>query len=262
MSSPSERARAGDADTTAPGRSRRAPRSARHRRRNQVVLASVIIAALVGGVVVAYLLGRQPPAAASPLPLTVVARVVLPGTSTRFDYADIYAPAHALFLAQLGSSRLLEIDTTTRRVLRVTDGLADIHGVLVVPALHRVFATATGRTSSSRSTRRSAARCTGHRPATTPTDLSTRRATGRSGSATKPVAAKRLSMPARAKLSTPSHWAGRWQRHLRPRRRPHPGRRADPQRDRRHRPPQPPHHPAGPRARLRPRPQSDPRPGR
>ncbi len=144
MSSPSERARAGDADTTAPGRSRRAPRSARHRRRNQVVLASVIIAALVGGGVVAYLLGRQPPAAASPLPLTVVARVVLPGPSTRFDYADIDAPAHALFLAQLGSSRLLEIDTTTRRVLRVTDGLADIHGVLVVPALHRAFATATG----------------------------------------------------------------------------------------------------------------------
>jgi len=36
------------------------------------------------------------------------------------------------------------MDTTTRRVLRVSDGLADIHGVLVVPALHRVFATATG----------------------------------------------------------------------------------------------------------------------
>jgi len=143
MSSPSERARPGDADTTAPDRSRRAPRPAGHRRRNQVVLASVIIAALLGGVV-AYLLGRQPPAAASPLPLTVVARAVLPGPSTRFDYADIDAPAHALFLAQLGSSRLLEIDTTTRRVLRVTDGLADMHGVLVVPALHRVFATATG----------------------------------------------------------------------------------------------------------------------
>jgi len=141
MSSPSEPARPGAADTTTPGR--RAPQSARHRRTNQIVLTSVIVAVLVVGGV-AYLLGRQPPAAASPLPLTVVGRVVLPGPSTRFDYADIDAPAHALFLAQLGSSRLLEIDTTTHRVRRVTDGLADIHGVLVVPSLHRVFATATG----------------------------------------------------------------------------------------------------------------------
>jgi DNA-binding beta-propeller fold protein YncE len=47
-------------------------------------------------------------------------------------------------LAQLGASRLLEIDTASRRVVRITAGLADVHGVIVVPSLHRVFATATG----------------------------------------------------------------------------------------------------------------------
>src|SRR5438552_18624521 len=68
----------------------------------------------------------------------------LPAPSTRFDYADIDPRAHRLFLAQLGASRLLDIDTAKRRIVRITTGLTDVHGVIVVPALHRVFATATG----------------------------------------------------------------------------------------------------------------------
>src|SRR6266568_2939172 len=50
----------------------------------------------------------------------------------------------AAVVALLGASRLLEIDTASRRVVRITAGLASVHGVIVVPSLHWVFATATG----------------------------------------------------------------------------------------------------------------------
>jgi DNA-binding beta-propeller fold protein YncE len=70
--------------------------------------------------------------------------MTLPAPSTRFDYADVDPATHRLFLAQLGASRLLEIDTSSRSVARITTGLNDVHGVIVVPSLHRVFVTATG----------------------------------------------------------------------------------------------------------------------
>jgi len=78
------------------------------------------------------------------LPLRTVARVPLPGSTSRFDYASIDPGAQRLFLAHLGDSELLTVDTTNNRVVRRTPGLADVHGVLVVPALRRVYATATG----------------------------------------------------------------------------------------------------------------------
>ena len=79
-----------------------------------------------------------------PLPVRIVAQLTLPSPSTRYDYADVDPAAHRLFLAQLGASRLLEIDIASRQVVRITTGLAGVHGVIVVPSLHRVFVTATG----------------------------------------------------------------------------------------------------------------------
>jgi DNA-binding beta-propeller fold protein YncE len=38
----------------------------------------------------------------------------------------------------------LEIDIASRQVVRITTGLAGVHGVIVVPSMHRVFVTATG----------------------------------------------------------------------------------------------------------------------
>lgn len=78
------------------------------------------------------------------LPLRTVARVALPGSTSRFDYASIDPDARRLFLAHLGDSELLTVDTATNQVVRRTPGLADVHGVLVVPARHQVYATATG----------------------------------------------------------------------------------------------------------------------
>ena len=76
--------------------------------------------------------------------LRVVARIPLPGGNSRFDYASLDPGRGLLFVAHLGASQLIEINLHTNRVIRTIPGLAQVHGVLVVPALHRVYATATG----------------------------------------------------------------------------------------------------------------------
>ncbi|MFF3518669.1 YncE family protein [Streptomyces sp. NPDC002573] len=116
-----------------------------HRLSPRVLLALtagvlLAIAAAVAGV----LLTRgssQPPKVA--LPLRPVTQVALPGDSSRFDYAGLDAGRGLLFIAHLGASQVIEVDAHTDRVVRTIDGLRGVHGVLVVPALHRVYATAT-----------------------------------------------------------------------------------------------------------------------
>jgi DNA-binding beta-propeller fold protein YncE len=49
-----------------------------------------------------------------------------------------------LFLAHLGASEVIEVDLHTHQVVRTIGGLPEVHGVLAVPALGRVYATATG----------------------------------------------------------------------------------------------------------------------
>jgi DNA-binding beta-propeller fold protein YncE len=75
--------------------------------------------------------------------LRVVARIPLPGSSSRFDYASLDPVRGLLFVAHLGASQVVEINIRTGRVVRTIPGLPQVHGVLVVPALHRVYATAT-----------------------------------------------------------------------------------------------------------------------
>jgi DNA-binding beta-propeller fold protein YncE len=112
-------------------------------RRKWLIIALILMIAVCGSAA-ALIYSRQQNAPTLELPLRTVATVALPAPSSRFDYADVDPDAHRLFLAQLGASRLLTIDTAKRQVIRVTGGLSDIHGVIVVPALHRVFVTATG----------------------------------------------------------------------------------------------------------------------
>ena len=114
------------------------------RGRPKVVLAAgvLLLLAAAGAVYGVHRATAQPGLVA--LPLRTLARVALPGSTSRFDYASVDPDAHRLFLAHLGDSELLTVDTTSNQVVRRTPGLADVHGVLVVPALHRVYATATG----------------------------------------------------------------------------------------------------------------------
>lgn len=79
-----------------------------------------------------------------PLPLRSVGELALPGDGSRFDYASLDPGRGLLFIAHLGAGQVIEADVHAGRVLRVIGGLPDVHGVLVVPALHRVYATATG----------------------------------------------------------------------------------------------------------------------
>lgn len=78
------------------------------------------------------------------LPLNVVADVPLPGDTSRFDYESYDAQRHLLFIAHLGASEVLAFDTRTQRVVARISGVRHVHGVLAVPELGRVYASATG----------------------------------------------------------------------------------------------------------------------
>src|SRR5581483_8254096 len=74
----------------------------------------------------------------------VVADVSLPGGNSRFDYESLDADRHLLFIAHLGASEVLAFDTASRKVVARIKDVSRVHGVLVVPELHRVYASATG----------------------------------------------------------------------------------------------------------------------
>lgn len=80
----------------------------------------------------------------SRLPLTTIADVPLPEHATRWDYASLDAQRHHLFLAHLGDSAVVVFDTAQRKVIATVSGVSHVHGVLYVPQLDRVYASATG----------------------------------------------------------------------------------------------------------------------
>jgi DNA-binding beta-propeller fold protein YncE len=88
---------------------------------------------------------RVPDVSAVPnLPLQQVADVPLGGNTTRFDYESFDPTRHLLFVAHLGDSKVIAFDTQTSRVVGTVGNIASVHGVLAIPELGRVYATATG----------------------------------------------------------------------------------------------------------------------
>jgi YVTN family beta-propeller protein len=75
--------------------------------------------------------------------MRTVRTITLPGSTARFDYQTVDAAAHRLYLAHLGDSTVVVVDTVSKRVVATIPGIAGVHGVLVVPALHRLYASAT-----------------------------------------------------------------------------------------------------------------------
>lgn len=119
-------------------------RRGRHPRRWRIAALGVAAGLVVAGVsVVGLTRGSQAPRVA--LPLRTVGAVALPGDSSRFDYASLDPDRGLLFIAHLGASEIIEVDIHTHQVVRTIGDVASAHGVLVVPELHRVYATATGR---------------------------------------------------------------------------------------------------------------------
>jgi DNA-binding beta-propeller fold protein YncE len=75
-------------------------------------------------------------------PLKLVTRVGLPGASNRFDYTSINPASGRLYIAHMNSSELLVFDLKSRHVISRVKA-PGVHGVISVPQLGRVFASAT-----------------------------------------------------------------------------------------------------------------------
>jgi DNA-binding beta-propeller fold protein YncE len=97
-------------------------------------------AGLIGALVMPDLLQ----AAGNSSTLSLVADIPLPGRATRFDYQSFDPQTSRLYIAHMGDGELLVFDTQTRRVVTRLPGFPTVTGVLVVPELHRVFASAAG----------------------------------------------------------------------------------------------------------------------
>jgi DNA-binding beta-propeller fold protein YncE len=78
------------------------------------------------------------------LPLRQVSETALTGGPVRFDYAALDVGRGRLFIAHMGASQLIDVDVHSHGVVRTLPDLSDVHGVIVVPDKHRVYATATG----------------------------------------------------------------------------------------------------------------------
>jgi YVTN family beta-propeller protein len=99
------------------------------------------LTALAAAILVSDASAHQP---LGPLPLRVVADVPLTGQPTRWDYASMVPDRHLLFLAHLGDSAVTVFDTGRRSVIADIPNIARVHGILAIPALGRVYASATG----------------------------------------------------------------------------------------------------------------------
>jgi DNA-binding beta-propeller fold protein YncE len=103
------------------------------------VLALAIFLFAVAGVIAAP--QSQAP---EPVPLKKVADVALPGPPARFDYQSLDLSHDRLYIAHMNADQLVVFDTRVRAVEANLDGFPTVHGVLAVPELGRVYASATG----------------------------------------------------------------------------------------------------------------------
>jgi YVTN family beta-propeller protein len=78
------------------------------------------------------------------LPLQAVADVALGGGTTRLDYASVDPDRHLLFIAHLGDSAVIVFDMQAQRVVSRIADVRSAHGVLAIPQLGKVYASATG----------------------------------------------------------------------------------------------------------------------
>ena len=82
--------------------------------------------------------------AADLAPLELVADVPLSGAAARFDYQSLDVANNRLYIAHMDADQLVVFDTKARSVVATLAGFPRIHGVIVVPELNRVYASATG----------------------------------------------------------------------------------------------------------------------
>jgi DNA-binding beta-propeller fold protein YncE len=76
------------------------------------------------------------------LPLTQIARILLSGPPVRFDYESFDPSTGWLWISHMDADQLLAFDTKRLRIVK-TIAVPGVHGVIAVPALGRVYASAT-----------------------------------------------------------------------------------------------------------------------
>ena len=84
------------------------------------------------------------PASSQSAPLRQVADVPLPGAAVRFDYQSFDRTHGRLYIAHMNDDYLVVFDVKKREVVANLDGFPNVHGVLAIPEINRVFASATG----------------------------------------------------------------------------------------------------------------------
>jgi DNA-binding beta-propeller fold protein YncE len=92
-------------------------------------------------------LGGPASGAGSPVPLREVALLPLPGPTNRFDYQSYDPTTHLLWIAHMNAGELLAYDVRRHKVV-ATIPAPGVHGVIAVPAVGRVYATATDAQSA------------------------------------------------------------------------------------------------------------------
>jgi hypothetical protein len=76
--------------------------------------------------------------------LKEVADIPLPGPAVRFDYQSLDVKNGRLYIAHMNADQLVVFDTQKRQAVANLDGFKRVHGVIAVPEIDRVFASATG----------------------------------------------------------------------------------------------------------------------
>jgi YVTN family beta-propeller protein len=79
-----------------------------------------------------------------PASFATVRDVPLPGDTSRFDYVSLDPGSQRLFIAHLGAGTMPVYDIASGAVIGEVQNVPGVHGVLAVPELGRVYASATG----------------------------------------------------------------------------------------------------------------------
>ena len=103
------------------------------------------VSLLAGTTMLAFLTGCSTSPHDGALPMRRVSETALTGGAVRFDYAALDAGRGRLFIAHMGAGELIDVDVRRHTTVRTLADLPDVHGVIVVPDQHRLYATATGR---------------------------------------------------------------------------------------------------------------------
>lgn len=86
-------------------------------------------------------------AQSGPIPgsgMALVADIPMPGPAVRFDYQSFNPATGLLYISHMSANHLIVFNVRTRDVVADLAGLSSVHGVLVVPRIHRVYASVTG----------------------------------------------------------------------------------------------------------------------